>query len=314
MRTTPLILAGLLCTTAVRADVPNVVTDVAPIHSLVSQVMEGVGEPTLLVPGARSPHGYSMKVSEARRISRADLIVWVGEGLTPWLERSVSTLGQKATSIELLDIKGLTLLPYGDDDAEHDDHDDHEEHDDHAEEGEGHDDHDHGAVDPHIWLDPQNAAVILDAVAQALSDQDPENAARYAENAAKSIAEIEGLTADLNALMLPAADKPYFVYHDAYRYFEGRFGLGRAIAVAGGHGQRPGARRLSEVRALLAETGARCVFSEVQFGDRAATAIIQGTDVRAAMLDPLGGESEPGPALYDATLRRLARTLAECLS
>ena len=312
------------------------VTDIAPIHSLVSQVMQGVGEPFLLVPGARSPHGYSMKVSEARRVDQADLVFWVGEGLTPWLARSIETLGQDATSIELLDLKGLTLLPYGEeghddheghdehaghddhddhaDHAEHDDHADHAEHDDDHSKEEDHDAHDHGAIDPHIWLDPQNAAVILDAVAQALSDQDPENAARYAENAAKSIAEIEGLTADLTALMLPAADKPYCGYHDAYRYFEGRFGLGRAIAVAGGHGQRPGARRLSEVRALLAETGARCVFSEVQFGDRAATAIIQGTDVRAAMLDPLGGESEPGPALYDDTLRRLARTLAECLS
>lgn len=269
MRPSPILLTALLLSLPAQAEAPRVVTDIAPIHSLVSQVMQGVGEPYLLVPGAQTPHGYSMKISQARQIGQSDLVFWVGEGLTPWLEKGIATLGQDSEAVELLDIEGLTLIAFGDEAKGHEDHADNKDHDDHGHDDHSHDDHadhkdkghDHGAIDPHIWLDPQNARVIVLAVAEILAGRDPENATLYRQNARNAALEIDALDTEIAALMAPLSDNRYVVTHDGYRYFESRYGLGRAIPISDGHGLAPGARRLSEVRAMMSESGARCVFS-----------------------------------------------------
>jgi len=292
-----------LFSTAAHAEAPAVVADVAPIHSLVAQVMEGVGEPYLLIPARTSPHGHALKISQARVLSNADLVFWVGETLTPWLEKALDTLADDAEAVELLEVEGLTLLG-GTEEEEHDE--DHEEDadDDH---------HHHGDADPHIWLDPQNAAVLIEAIADALAEADPDNTKAYRENAAKAVARLDVLATEVVSQMVPFAGQQYVVFHDGYRYFEARSGLGRAIAITGSHAAKPGARRLSEIRQVMRETSVRCVFSERQFGAKSVNAIVRGTEARRAELDPMGESLKPGPDLYDGLIRGLAKSFSGCL-
>ena len=196
------ILSILYFITPVNADV-KVVTSIKPLHSLASYLMDGVGKPDLIVEGYGSPHGFSMKPSHAKILQNADLIFWVGEDLEIFLEKPLSSIAKKAEKIELMEIKGLNVLKFRErnifDKHDHDDHDDHgkkeDDHDDHEHDDHGkkkehadHDDHDgheghaHGEYDPHIWLDPMNAKVILNKMVEHLIENDAKNASKYKSN------------------------------------------------------------------------------------------------------------------------------------
>ena len=166
------------------AEVPKVVTDIPPVHALVAQVMGDLGTPDLLLERGASEHDFQLRPSQAAGLADAGLVVWIGPELTPWLDRALEGLGEGAKQLPLLAVPGTVTHAYAEGgahmEAGHDDHG----HDDHAEEAAGHDDHDHSGTDPHAWLDPANAKLWLGAIAQDLSDLDPDNAATYAANAA----------------------------------------------------------------------------------------------------------------------------------
>jgi len=343
----------LLCTTLLfsaglaHAEVPRVATDIAPVHSLVSMVMQGAGSPDLIIPPGASPHSYAMRPSEARAVAKADLVVWVGPSLAPWLEEPMSSLAQGAERLTLQQVEGIRLLTnrsgvafeahdHGDHEGheDHDGHDDHAEHDDH--EGHDHadhadhDDHDHdaheeadaheghnhapGALDPHIWLDPQNAMVWLDAIAASLSAQDPENAELYADNAAQAQAQLVDLQADIQAELTPLRGQKFVVFHDAYHYFEARFDVEASAAISLSDGAAPSAARLAEVRDVVKDTQAACVFTEPQFNAGLVDALQDGTALKSASLDPIGAALEPGVDMYPALLRDLAAAFTSCLA
>ena len=378
----------LLCTTLLfsaglaHAEVPRVATDIAPIHSLVSMIMQGAGSPDLIIPPGASPHSYAMRPSEARAVAKADLVVWVGPSLAPWLEEPMSSLAQGAERLTLQDVEGIRLLTnrsgvafeahdHGDHDdhdghedhAEHDDHEghdhgahedhedhgdheghDHAEHDEHDDHGDheghddhkghddhaDHDDHDHdaheeadaheghnhapGALDPHIWLDPQNAIVWLDAIAVRLSAQDPESAELYADNAAQAQAQLVDLQADIQAELTPLRGQKFVVFHDAYHYFEARFDVEASAAISLSDGAAPSAARLAEVRDVVKDTQAACVFTEPQFNAGLIEALQDGTALKSASLDPIGAALEPGVDMYPALLRDLAAAFTSCLA
>lgn len=206
------------------------------------------------------------------------------------------------------------------DHAKHDDHDDHdhakhadhddEKHDDHA----GHDQHEHGSFDPHFWLDPQNARVVVAEVAEALAKADPENASKYNENAAHVTARLDALEADIITMVGPVKDQSFVVFHDAYQYFENRFGLQAAGSVTVSPEVAPGAERIAAIRDKVADLKVRCVFSEPQFSPSLVTVVTEQTDANASVLDPLGADLEPGPDLYFNLLRNLAKNVRECLT
>lgn len=292
---------------------PAVVADIPPVHSLVSRVMEGAGAPVLILPPGASPHGYAMRPSEAGALSEADVVFWVGQGLTPWLERSLESLAGGAVAVELLDADGVDLLEtrsdaaFGHEDADEEGEDGYDHGHDHG------DGHDHGLYDPHAWLDPENAKVWLDAIAAALSEADPENAALYAGNAAEGRAEIDALEGRIEARIAPVRGRPFVVLHDAYHYFEQRFGIEAAGALSVSDASDPGPARVAEVRDLIGSLDAVCVFAEPQFEGRPIGMITEGADVRTGILDPLGAGLEPGPELYPALLEGIADGLALCL-
>ncbi|MDZ7708682.1 MAG: zinc ABC transporter substrate-binding protein [Roseovarius sp.] len=300
---------------------PQVVTDIAPVHSLVARVMEGVGAPALIVPPGASPHGHSMRPSEAAALDRAEVVFWMGEGLTPWLEDPISTLAGDAHVIELLGAggsqvrafrEGLTFAAKDADGHDDDEHgqDGHEGHDEH-----GHDDHaghDHDGADPHAWLDPANARAWLGVIAEELAEHDPDNADRYKANANEATKELAALEAEIAARLTPVRDVPYVVYHDGYQYFEARFGLAPTGAMSLGDAADPGPARIAALRDAALEAGIVCVFGEPQF-DGARISAIFGDTVGHGVLDPLGSGHAPGAALYPMLLTDMADALAECL-
>lgn len=370
MRTLGLALVGATCLSVgvANAAAPKVTTDIPPVHSLVARVMEGVGEPTLILPPGASPHGYAMRPSEAALLDNAEIVFWVGPRLEPWLDRAIDTLADDAITVALMDAPGTTLLEFregatferhhhgdeGDEhdhdheaghdedgdhdhvaDADHDEHDhdhdaDHDEHDhDHDADHDDHDhdadhdedeheheeahEHDHHGVDPHIWLDPENAAAWLDQIAATLAEADPDNAATYLQNATAGKQELAALSAELTDELAAVEGKNFIVFHDAYHYFENRFGFEAAGAVSLSDATAPGPARVEEIRDTIRNLNAVCVFAEPQFEPTLVATLVEGTDAGRGTLDPLGVNIEPGAGLYPELLRNLAGNLVDCL-
>ncbi len=298
---------GFFGAAAIAADAPKVVVTVKPVHALVAAVMAGVAEPTLVVDGSASPHTFTLKPSVARAINSADLFIRVSEQLEPFTRKVAQALPEAVMLVSLADKKsGVKLLEQrasGTFDAH-----------DHAEDGD-HDGHDHEAQhDPHIWLDPENAKVIVDVVTKALVAKDPAHAGAYKFNAGALIAKIDVLTLEIEKDLTAVKDKPFIVFHDAYQYFEKRFGLAAAGSVTLSPDQQPSAKRLTAVRRKISELGAVCVFAEPGFQPNLINAVTEDTRARAGTLDPEGVTLTPGPELYFELMRGLAKSAVECLS
>ena len=296
------VLSSLLLSSAALADVPEVVTDIAPIHGLVARVMGELGAPELLVEPGASPHGYALRPSQAAGLQRADLVVMMGHELTPWLEGPVAQLAAGAVVMELLDTQGTTVLSAREEAAfEPDDHHEHDH------------DHAHEGADPHAWLDPQNAAAWLDSISDALADLDPANAETYRANAAEGRAEIAAAQAAAADRLAPLAERPYVVFHDAFQYFEARFALAGVGAISLSDATPPSAARVAEIRALVEAEGVVCAFSEPQFNPAILDTVTQGTGARLGTVDPVGATLSTGPGFYPALIAAITSDVAACL-
>lgn len=326
----PSVMFAFALTGHALAESLKVVASIKPVHSLVAAVMEGVGSPELIVKGAGSPHTYSMRPSEAAAVDAADIVFWVGETLEPFLKKPLETLGSGSAIVELSKAHGLTTLPYREggpfeahvdegeaghaaEEGHADDHDQRKEaaaHDhDHARE-----EHGHGAIDMHLWLDPANARAWVHEIEEALAKADPANAERYAANAEAVTEKIAKLETEIAAEIAPVKGKAFIVFHDAYQYFESRFGIAAAGSITVSPEVAPGAQRVAEIRARIVDAGAACVFAEPQFEPRIVSTVIEGTGARAGVLDPEGAALVDGPDLYFDLLRSIAASLKTCLS
>ena len=329
----PLILSILSIVsfiTPVNADV-KVVTSIKPLHSLASYLMDGVGKPDLIVDGYASPHGFAMKPSHAKMLQNADLIFWVGEDLESFLEKPLSSIAKKAEKIELMEVKGLNVLKFRErnifDEHDHDDHDDHgkkeDDHDDHdhdehakKEEHDDHDDHDgheghaHGEYDPHIWLDPMNAKVILNEMVEHLIENDAKNAAKYKSNLKKALKEIDKLNKDVKAELSNSTAS--IVFHDAYQYFEERYNVNILGAFTVNTDVMPGAEQLAEIREIIEHDKVTCVFSEPQFNPDIIKAVAKDMNIKTGVVDPLGATLDPGKDLYFKLIRNMSASFKGC--
>lgn len=285
---------------------PDVVATIKPIHALVAAVMEGVATPALIVKGGASPHTYSLKPSDARALEDADVVFWSGHGLEVFLEDSIGTLAPNAEIVALSEAPGLELLPVREGGAFEE----------HADDGEGHDNHDHhdhGELDMHYWLDPTNAELLVSAIAGTLIAADSENQATYEVNAEATAERLRGLSTELSGILEPVGDKPFIVFHDAYQYFERRFGLTVAGSITVSPETMPGAQRIAELREKLQTLGAACIFAEPQFEPAVVATIAEGTGAKIGTLDPEGAGLTEGAGLYAELLTTLARSIADCL-
>ena len=285
----------------------EVVVSIRPIHSLVAAVMGNTGKPRLLLKGGASPHTYRMRPSEARALTKADLIVWIGKNMEKFLNRPIANIGSGSSIQTLRDAAGMRLLPNRGggiwDDSQGEPHVDEREE----------PAHDHSGFDMHFWLDPANARRIVEVVAESLVRIDPGRADTYRMNAAITRKRIAALENSLRTRLAPVRRRPFIVFHDAFQYFEFAFGLNSKGVVAVDPARPPGARQLAELRAALAEYDIGCVFSEPQFEPDLVRTVVEGTRIRTGTLDPLGFGVEPGPDAWFTMMRGLGDAVAECL-
>ena len=327
------ILSFLTIFTSANADL-KVVASIKPIHSLASYLMDGIGKPDLIVDGYSSPHGFALKPSHAKMLQEADIIFYVGEDLENFLEKPLKSIAKKAEKIELMEIKGLNKLKFrernifdGHDDHGHDedghkedDHDDehkHEEdghkeddHDDHGHDEDGHEGHAHGEYDPHIWLDPENAKVILNEMVEHLIENDAKNASTYKKNLKNAEKDLDKLVkkvkSDLNK------DFKSIVFHDAYQYFEERFNVNVMGAFTVNTDVMPGAEQLAEIREIIEHDKVSCIFSEPQFNPDIINAVAKDMNIKTGVLDPLGATLEPGKDLYFDLIKNMSKSFKSC--
>ena len=327
------ILSFLTIFTPANADL-KVVASIKPIHSLASYLMDGIGKPDLIVDGYSSPHGFALKPSHAKMLQEADIIFYVGEDLENFLEKPLKSIAKKAEKIELMEIKGLNKLKFrernifdGHDDHGHDedghkedDHDDEhkheedghkeEEHDDHGHDEDGHEGHAHGEYDPHIWLDPENAKVILNEMVEHLIENDEKNASTYKKNLKNAEKDLDKLVkkvkSDLNK------DFKSIVFHDAYQYFEERFNVNVMGAFTVNTDVMPGAEQLAEIREIIEHDKVSCIFSEPQFNPDIINAVAKDMNIKTGVLDPLGATLEPGKDLYFDLIKNMSKSFKGC--
>ena len=302
--------------------------------------MDGVAKPDLIVDGYASPHGFALKPSHAKMLQNADLIFWVGEDLENFLEKPLKSIAKKAEKIELMEIKGLNKLKFRErnifdehDDHGHDDHakkeDDHDDHD-HDKEGhkeddhghdedghkeDGHDDHGHeghahGEHDPHIWLDPMNAKVILEEMTEHLIENDQVNASKYKANLKKALKDLDKLTKKVKSEL--NKDFKSVVFHDAYQYFEKRFDVNVLGAFTVNTDVMPGAEQLAEIREIIEHDKVSCVFSEPQFNPDIINAVAKDMNISTGVLDPLGATLNPGKDLYFDLISNMSKSFKGC--
>ena len=315
----------------------KVVASIKPIHSLASYLMDGVGKPKLIVDGYASPHGFSLKPSHAKMLQEADIVFWVGEDIENFLVKPLGSIAKNAEKIELLDIKGLKKLKFrernvfeGHDDHGHkeDDHDDHakkedghddehkDEHghdDDHKKDGHdehGHEGHAHGEFDPHIWLDPLNAKVILKEMAKHLIENDQMNASVYKDNLKKANKDLDKLVKQVKSEL--NKDFKSIVFHDAYQYFEKRFKVNVLGAFTVNTDVLPGAEQLKEIREIIEHDKVTCVFSEPQFNPDIINAVAKDMNISTGVLDPLGATLTPGKNLYFDLIKNMSKSFKGC--
>ena len=306
--------ALFLVLTPLKAEI-SVVTSIKPLHSLTSYIMEGVGEPELIIDGVASPHNFQIKPSHAKMLQNADLVIWIGEDLESFLPTALKSIPKDAVVFELLDQSGLKKLKFreknifkGHDDHGHDEHakkeDDHDDH--------GHDDHGHGhgSFDPHIWLDPANAKVIVKKITNQLSKIDKDNASTYKANSKKVIKDLDGLIKEVKNEI--NKDASFVVFHDAYQYFEKRFGLNVIGALTVNPDVMPGAEQLSEIREVIEHEKAKCIFSEPQFNPNIINSIASDTGVKTGVLDPLGANIDKGKNMYFDLIKDMSNSLKDC--
>jgi zinc transport system substrate-binding protein len=274
---------------------PVVLATIKPVHSLVAAVMQGAGTPELLIQGAQSEHSYALKTSDAEKVARARIVFEIGPDLETYLVRPLATLAPNATVVVLERAPGVHQLParrggLWEDGSDGD-----------------------GPTDPHIWLDPENAIAMTKAIAAALSKADPTHTALYTANRDREVAMLTALENELRKNLAPVQGRPYLVFHDAYHYFERRFGLSSVGAVTVAPDRPVGPRRIETLRAAILQGKIVCVFREPQFSPRLIDTLVEGSRAKTGVLDPLGADLTPGVGLYPALLRNLAASLNGCV-
>ena len=290
----------------------SVVASIKPIHSLVAAVMGDVGTPHLLLEAPTSAHHFTLKPSQARSLQAADIVFWVGPTMEQPLTKALATLAPQAQTLPLIESAGLVLINFDEvapahEKRDHEKHglEKHDKHDEHAR----HDDH---LINPHIWLDPQNAKIMLGVIAARLAKADPENASTYAANADLMAARLATLETDITSQLASYSAARFLVLHDAHVYFERRFGLRNYGAITTEPDVMPTASRVKALRDELREHHFDCIFTEPFLGQKAVALIAEGSKVSIGTLDPIASNLPAGAQLYPDLLISYAKALQSC--
>ncbi len=270
---------------------PKLLVSIKPLALIAKEVAGDRAQVDTLLPITASPHDYPLKMSDHRRLRSADLVIWVGPELESFLARSLANIpAQKQLATYTLPNLFWPNLQTGDS---------HE-----------HATHQHAGRDPHLWLDPRNAAVIARAMAQKLALLDPSETHTYQANAMRFINEVEYLDQQISKQLAPVMSRGFAVYHEGYSHFVGRYGLHQVGYVTYRPELRPGAMHLRELQDVLKKEG-RCLFVEPYYKAGSTEVMVQSLGLKIGTLDPIGGQQVSS---YKVLLENLASSFLTCLA
>jgi len=283
-----LIAIFLLCITlSARADVPRVLVSIKPIHSIVAGIMQSIGQPQLLVEGDSTPYGYKLSDSQQNALQSADIIIWTGPELEPFLVEPLAKLDKQHTVLELLDNGRLKVLPQRGQE---------------------------GKRDPFLWLDTRNALILVKELTSAIVSFDPNNAERYQRNSDKLLEEIGALDREFEYGYRSVKAGKAFAYHDTLQYFEQAYGTRVVGTLSPAPGEIPGVEAFLSARARIYDekAGIDCILTEAGMSDDNLSLLITGSRLKVAELDSFGTRLEPGPGLYIALMRHNFDAIKSC--
>jgi zinc transport system substrate-binding protein len=279
----------------------EIVASIKPLHSLVSSVTQGSDSVSLLIKGSMSPHNFALKPSHAKLLNNAKIVFYIDNQFESALKKTVIGLPTRVRVVKVSSTKQLKLLPTrAGDNWEEDGHDHHN--------------HDHGSNDLHFWLEPNNAIQIVKGIVRELSIVYPDNINLYKKNARKIIKEIKTVDLSIKSILEPVKNKPFIVFHDAYQYFENKYGLNTVGSILLDPEIPPSPKRIIQIRAKIKTTNPTCVFKEPQFRAKIVNTVIEDTNLKVGILDPVGADLEKGPGMYTNLLKQIASNLKTCLN
>lgn len=282
----------VICMLAKPAFALTVLTTIKPIQMITLELTDGVTKPEVLLSSTASPHDYALKPSDVRKINQADLLVWFGEGLEAFLKQII----QSKDSSEVVTLSELPDVHFHLFGEEHED-----------------DGHHHGTVNPHFWLGPDVTQQVARALVTRLKAIDPAHADRYDQNLEKFLRQLKETDTQLQSVLTPLKGKPYFVFHDAYEYFESYFQLKNMGHFTVTPDRRPGAKTLVHIRKTLSQYNNVCIFTEPQFTPAIIQSVTRGTDAKIGRLDPLGTDIQLQQGSYFAFLSDIGEQFERCL-
>ena len=300
-------LSAALWGSATQAANAAVVASLKPLGFIASAIADGVTDTEVLLPDGASEHDYSLRPSDVKRLQGADLVVWIGPEMEAFMEKSVKNIpnAKQVTIAQLNDVKPLLMKGADDDD------DDHGHNDAGSEKSDEH--HHHGDYNMHLWLSPEIARASAVAIHEKLVELMPQSRAKLDANLKDFEAQLAATDKQVGNELAPLKGKGYFVFHDAYGYYEKHYGLTPLGHFTVNPEIQPGAQRLHEIRTQLVEQKATCVFAEPQFRPAVVESVARGTSVRMGTLDPLGTNIKLSKESYPAFLTQLATQYASCL-
>lgn len=272
----------------------EILSSIRPIHALVLAVTDGITKPELLIEAGISAHNFNLKSSDAKKIEKSKIVFWIGPEMERSLAKPISTIGANANVITLMNEPSISFIPYttNDDDDVHD----------HA-----------GKNDPHIWLSTENAIAIVAVIENTLMQADPANSAAYAKNAKVAINRIKTLKRQMEKFLQPVKEIPFVVQHDGFAYLVREFGLNQIGNITNVRGSDAGAKHISELKKIIIDKQAKCIFTEPQMASQLAKSISLDSGVKLDELDAMGIDIEESPTLYVRIMQKNARALLNCL-
>ncbi|WP_277206826.1 zinc ABC transporter substrate-binding protein ZnuA [Vibrio misgurnus] len=271
----------------------EVLTSIKPIQMITYELMLGTGTPDVLLPAGASPHDYALRPSDVKRIQQADLVIWFGQDLEPFMSK---LLANHPSVLTLSQVPNLALREYGAQD-----------HHDHA-------GHQHGSHDPHFWLGIQPVAQVASAISAQLIALDATNQSKYQANLERFLASLSEREQAIREQLTPVMSVPYYVFHDAYGYFEQHFTLNQLGHFTVNPERKPGAKTLIAIKQTLNAQLAKCVFAEPQFEPAIIETVVRGTPAKIGVLDPLGSSVQLKAGSYFVFLNQLADSYYQCLA
>ena len=297
----------------------EVLASVKPLGFIASSIADGVTDTQVLVPAGASPHDYSLKLSDIQKVKAADLVLWVGEDIDSFLDKPVSQIDRKKviTIADLADVEPLLTKAHHEHFHEEGEHaHKHEHKHEHEHEHEHH--HDHGddglTTNWHVWYSPAISQIVAQKVADKLTEQFPDKKALIAQNLANFNRTLAEQSDKIKAQLAPFADKGFFVFHDAYSYFNDAYGLKQSGYFTINPLVAPGAKTIAHIKEEIEEHRVNCLFAEPQFTPKVIESLAQSTKVNVGKLDPIGDSVALGAGSYANFLQATAESYAQCLA